>query len=114
MLIDARWQQHLIATLQLEPLFKAQHLAGAAGSGRRRANGHPAMQRSSELNATDNSHGLVALLRGLGVGPDVVKASIKRHESTAARAAALIADWMSYLPEDCVKAMVGDGWHWST
>ena len=25
-----------------------------------------------------------------------------------------ISDWMAYLPMSCVKAMVNDGWHWST
>jgi hypothetical protein len=50
----------------------------------------------------------------LGVGSDVIEASIKRSGATIARAAAIIADWMTYLPEGCVKAMVRDGWHWST
>jgi hypothetical protein len=44
----------------------------------------------------------------------VVEASIKRNDATIARAAAIIAEWMTYLSEDCVKAMVIDGWHWST
>lgn len=35
------------------------------------------------------------------------------HGATA-RAVANIKDWMAYLPESCVRAMVGDGWHWST
>jgi len=39
------------------------------------------------------------------------------NEPTAlemARAAANIAAWRSYLPEDCVNAMINDGWQWST
>jgi hypothetical protein len=39
------------------------------------------------------------------------------NEPTAlatARAAANIAAWRSYLPEDCVQAMINDGWQWST
>jgi hypothetical protein len=31
----------------------------------------------------------------------------------AARAVANIRQWMMYLPEDCVRTMVHDGWHWS-
>jgi hypothetical protein len=31
-----------------------------------------------------------------------------------ARASANIAQWRSYLPEDCVIAMISAGWHWST
>jgi hypothetical protein len=34
--------------------------------------------------------------------------------AAAARAAANIADWRGYLPEECVKAMIRDGWHLST
>lgn len=28
-----------------------------------------------------------------------------------ARAVALIAEWSTYLPQDCVAAMIRDGWH---
>ena len=35
------------------------------------------------------------------------------HDATA-RAAANVADWLTYLPETCVRAMVSDGWHWTT
>jgi hypothetical protein len=42
---------------------------------------------------------------------DMVEASIRRNDATISRAAEIIADWMTYLPEDCVKAMVNDGWH---
>jgi len=34
--------------------------------------------------------------------------------SAALRASAVVADWRTYLPEDCVTAMINDGWHWST
>ena len=48
MLIDARWQRHLIATLHLETLFESRHLDGAALNGRRAARTHPVMHRSGE------------------------------------------------------------------
>jgi hypothetical protein len=35
-------------------------------------------------------------------------------DPATARAAANIALWRSYLPEDCVTAMITAGWHWST
>jgi hypothetical protein len=114
MLIDARWQRHLIAALQLEPLFKSEHLDGGAGNGPRAAKWHPKMPPSREREVDDSHHRLLPLLKNLGVGPDVVEASLKRNEATTARAAAIIAEWMTYLPEDCVRAMVSDGWHWST
>jgi hypothetical protein len=113
MLIDARWQQHPIATLPLGPLYKSEHLDGVPGSGRDRSNGHTFMHRPRAREVGDSTR-LVALLEGLGVGSDVVEASIKRNAATIARAAATLAEWMTYLPEGCVKAMVRDGWHWST
>jgi hypothetical protein len=107
MLSDARWQRYLIATLHLEPPIKSEH------DGRGAANGHPWMHRSTKRE-TDSSHRLLSLLDRLGVGTDVVEASTKRNDATVARAAAIIAEWMTYLPQDCVKTMVREGWHWST
>jgi hypothetical protein len=113
MLIDARWQRHLIATLRLESLFKSEHLNGGAGNGRAFANRHAVRLHPREREMGDSTR-LVALLKGLGVGSDVVEASIRRNDAIVARAAEIIAEWTTYLPEDCVKAMVSDGWHWST
>jgi hypothetical protein len=57
---------------------------------------------------------LAALLDSLGVGVGTPTASRPGSDSAAsARAAAAIVDWMTYLPRDCVRAMVMDGWHWS-
>jgi len=112
MLIDARWQRHLVVALHLEPLLKWWRTEGVANDGRSAMNAYPAMLRSNEHDI-DNSRRLSALLRHLGVSADIVEASLRRNNATAARAAAMIAEWMTYLPEDCVKAMVNDGWHWS-
>jgi hypothetical protein len=35
-------------------------------------------------------------------------------DTATARAAANIAEWRSYLPEDCISAMIRDGWQWTT
>ena len=42
-----------------------------------------------------------------------VSVSVQHHRIHAdpLRAAANIADWASYLPADCVLAMIRDGWH---
>ena len=112
MLIDARWQRHLVAALHLEPLLKWRHKEGVANNGRSAMNAYPAMHCSKEHDI-DNIRRLSALLRHLGVSADIVEASIRRNNATIARAAEIIAEWMTYLPEDCVKAMVKDGWHWS-
>lgn len=112
MLIDARWQLHLVAALHLEPLLKWGRTGGVANDGRSAMNAYPAMLHSKE-DDIDNSHRLSALLRHLGQSADIVEASLSRNDATIARAATMIAEWMTYLPENCVKAMVNDGWHWS-
>jgi hypothetical protein len=112
MLIDARWQRHLVAALHLESLLKWGHKEDVTNNGRSAMNAYPAKHRSKEHDI-DSSSRLSALLRHLGVSADIVEASIRRNNVTIARAAEIIAEWMTYLPEDCVKAMVNDGWHWS-
>ena len=112
MLNDGRWQRHLSAALQLQPPPKWGHKESAACYGRSALDAYPEMHRSREHDI-DNDHRLSALLRQLGVSADMVEASIRRNDATIARAAAIIAEWMSFLPKDCVKAMVNDGWHWS-
>jgi len=98
---NERWQRHLIVRPHLEPPFKSESLGGEAL--------HLSIERE-----VDSSARLVVLLKGLGIGADVAQASIKRSDAAITRAAVNIAEWMAYLPEDCVKAMVRDGWHWST
>jgi hypothetical protein len=112
MLVDARWQRHLVAALHLEPLLKWGHKEGMTGNKRREMNAYPAMYCSREQDI-DDSHRLSALLRRIGVSSDIVEASIRRDDAAITRAASIVAEWITYLPEDCVKAMVNDGWHWS-
>jgi hypothetical protein len=69
-------------------------------------------------------HGLrqrLALIRKLAINAqdlpfrrDQGMGSIESGSSAALRAAAIVADWRAYLPEDCVAAMIKDEWHWST
>jgi len=40
--------------------------------------------------------------------------SLKPTHAQSARAVENIREWRSYLPEACVKAMIDDGWQWST
>ena len=88
---NAQHHIDLIAKLHLESLFSA-HLSPAA---RRTPD-------KSSSSLTGLSASTVAACRS---GPT---------EAGPARAAAKIAHWMSYLPADCVKLMVDDGWHYST
>jgi hypothetical protein len=39
---------------------------------------------------------------------------VKRNGAGLARAAENVARWRTYLPEECVRAMMNAGWHWST
>jgi hypothetical protein len=46
-----------------------------------------------------------------GVGTN---GSIKKGGAGLAHAAENISRWKTYLPEECIKSMMNDGWHWST
>jgi hypothetical protein len=39
---------------------------------------------------------------------------VTRGDAGNVRAADNIARWKTYLPEECVRTMVNQGWHWST
>jgi hypothetical protein len=109
----------LIAEFHLEPLFKS-HLAGMNAMGRRVPCRDPAMRRSklstvTKLSTVNSVQELTALLQHLGVRPDTpAMQCFALVDGATARAVETIGDWMNYLPEDCVRAMVSDGWHWST
>ena len=40
--------------------------------------------------------------------------SVKRNAAAMARGAENVARWKTYLPKECVRAMMNAGWHWST
>jgi hypothetical protein len=104
MITDSRWQADLIAALQLEP-FKGEPMVRAP-------NEHDAIHLRHRLELvrkwTIRAQGLVPNTGAAGI------ASINKGDSAASRAAANIAVWRTYLPDDCVAAMIDDGWHWST
>lgn len=39
---------------------------------------------------------------------------VGKTDAAMVRAAETIVDWLTYLPIPCVRAMIDDGWHWST
>jgi hypothetical protein len=104
MITDSRWQADLIAALQLESPFK----------------GEPMIRASSEHDAVHLRHRLELVrkwsVRAQGLVPNGSGGidSIGKRDSAASHAAANVAIWRSYLPDDCVAAMIEDGWHWST
>jgi hypothetical protein len=102
----------LTTELRLEPLFRAR-FAGSGGMGRVSI-GDPATGHS-KTSAIEIARELASLLQQLGVRADSPALLCFAHvDGATARAVESIVDWMNYLPEDCVKAMVSDGWHWST
>jgi hypothetical protein len=70
-----------------------------------------------DLDGKDADMKLQQMLEPAGSGP--VKSSGKSPRPAppagetrlTARAVANIAEWSTYLPRDCVEAMVRDGWH---
>jgi hypothetical protein len=103
---------NLTAQLRLEPLFNA-HFDGTRAEGR--VSGDDSTLPHSETPAVDSSRELALLLRLLEEPADSAALRCHAHiHGATARAVDTIVDWMSYLPRNCVKSMVRDGWHWST
>lgn len=95
MITDALSQGDLIAALHLESLSKSGQMPPVADG---------AVQLRRRLAFVEK---LAINAQGLSFKTDMATAA-------ASRAAAIVADWRTYLPEDCVAAMIKDGWHWST
>jgi hypothetical protein len=51
---------------------------------------------------------------GYRVRPMQPNQSIDERRTGSIRAAFNSATWRTYLPEDCVAAMIKNGWDWST
>jgi hypothetical protein len=103
---------NLTAQLHLEPLFQA-HFDTSRAEGRASVD-DPAPPHCKPP-AVDSAQELVLLLRLLDVSTDSAALRCYAHvEGAIAGAVNTIVAWMSYLPKNCVKAMVRDGWHWST
>ena len=103
---------NLTAQLRPEPLLKA-HFDGTRAEDR--VSGDDPTLPHSKTPAVDSSRELALLLRLFEVPADSIALRCYAHvHGATARAVDTIVDWMSYLPRNCVKAMVRDGWHWST
>jgi hypothetical protein len=46
-------------------------------------------------------------------GSRITRSELLKHHTDPARAAANIANWRSYLPQDCVESMIKSGWQLS-
>jgi hypothetical protein len=83
-------QGDLIAELHLESLFNSAS-----------THAEPEVCSPREWDAVWLRHRL-ALINKLAI------------DAQGLHAATNVADWRTYLPEDCVAAMIKDGWHRST
>ena len=101
-------QADLIKSLHLESLFEAMHLSGPRVA--RKADAAPAC-----VVARDPHCRLADAIGQLAIPPDAsVSPCPAGTDADATRAAANVEDWISYLPKDCIRAMVCDGWQWTT
>jgi hypothetical protein len=48
-----------------------------------------------------------------GAAMDGRSSRYQRGHADVVRAAQIILEWREYLPDDCVKAMVASGWHFT-
>jgi hypothetical protein len=99
----------LTTTLRLQSLFKAAQLFGA--SKQRCSKPESGRTREAADAARQQLH---KLMNALDLAAGTAVQDLAHLEGAAARAVENITDWMAYLPTSCVKAMVNDGWHWST
>jgi hypothetical protein len=83
---DAQWRHVSTATRNWKPSFSTQ-----------------------PIGAAELRHGLAN-----GDTRVALNGSLKKSCAYLARAADNVASWKTYLPEECVRAMMNHGWHWST
>lgn len=61
-----------------------------------------------------NTQGPQCFIEGSSGSPDAVLPIDAQAEHDARRSEGNILQWMSYLPEDCIKAMIAMRWDVST
>ena len=118
MITDTRTQGDLTAA---ESLFNSGHLGSIGDRSNhvtyvepaiRHPNERADVQRRSRLAHTES---LAVSAEGMTMTKVMAAAgSIDKGITASSRAAANVAAWRTYLPEDCVVAMIKDGWHRST
>jgi hypothetical protein len=118
MIMDARSRRNLIAALHLEPSINVRRGSDESNGAKR---GNQANHYSTDRAAVELRHrlafvqSLAVTARGSTIKTDMAAAATTaKDNATRSRATANVAAWRTYLPEDCVVAMISDGWHWST
>ena len=67
--------------------------------------GNPALYARNPMDFVEASTAATSVAMNGSVGP---------NGAAMARAAENVAQWKTYLPAECVTAMMNAGWHWST
>jgi hypothetical protein len=103
MITGARSKRDLTAELRLESPARSERI-GSIDPNAGQARCRPAFAK-----------GLAVGTHGLSVKSDgPTAASAGKINAANVRASANVATWRTYLPEDCVAAMIDDGWHRTT
>jgi len=100
-------QRHLLSSFHLDTLLQAIHVTTrAAAMPRTYPTCNAVIQPEERLRdvVTQLDLPAFALATPYAAG----------SRSEVARAAANVEAWMTYLPRDCVRTMVLEGWQWTT
>jgi len=104
-----------LSMFRLDVLFRPLHwLSDSLPASNLTRHPQAAAKPAAKPAAPDAHTKIAGLCAELGFAAgDPACIGIDRSGARTARAAANINDWLTYLPRDCVRAMVRDGWHWT-
>jgi hypothetical protein len=113
MTTDAQSQPDRFATFNWEPQFNALPTPAKEERGDAtigyvldgHAQSHPAASVCDRMNFAQGATANTSV---------ALNGSVKRNGAGMGRAAENVARWKTYLPEECVRAMMNAGWHWNT
>jgi len=120
MITDARSQGDLIAALHLESSVNSGDLRSTRDQSSRETHVEPEIHRPNEHDPVLLRHRLaltkrlVVSAQALSIKSEAETGPVETSSTSASRAAANVTAWRTYLPADCVAAMIKDGWHRST
>jgi len=100
-------QTHLFPSFHLDSLLRSLHLTTVTAK--------PWMPPPMSVVVDHSRERLRAAVARLDLPPAVASSPcFTQSRSVIARAASNIETWLAYLPRNCVRTMVLDGWHWTT
>jgi hypothetical protein len=106
---DAQVQEDVTAELWWESAVDSTHVRVEVRNGVVTLAG--CVNDSVERRAAERAARRITGVRALTVDIQVMNTDgVVRVDADAARSAQNVSQWLTYLPEDCVRAMVDDGW----